>query len=134
VVLLCGTVPVDWRDVDRPDFAFPDQDVRMNVNLNAGGIITAILALCVGFGLMTLSNNPDFHDHMGKVTIIGVILGALGGNFVWSLVFGAGRKEPHSDPGSDAAAACPMCGAAMNASGGTCLSCGEITKDPRASD
>jgi hypothetical protein len=106
----------------------------MNVNLHAGGIITAILALCVEFGLMALSNNPDFRDHVVKVTIIGVILGALGGTFIWSLVFGGRRKEPHGDPGSKATAACPMCGAAIPANLSRCPSCGKIPKDPQLSE
>lgn len=107
----------------------------LNFNLNPGGIAGGFLVLCVGVGMMFLSKNPAFHDHMANVVIIGVIFGAVAGNIVWYLVFGTKAKseEPRISTGHDNMTACPMCGAAMLKNQTRCNSCGERPAESRES-
>jgi hypothetical protein len=101
----------------------------MNINLNAGGIVGGIIPLCVGFGLMFLSKNPAYHDHLVNVMIFGVIGGAFLGNFAWPFLVGTKTEKPRNIHGVDNVVACPMCGARMTTGQTICNSCGERPKD-----
>jgi hypothetical protein len=70
----------------------------MNVNLNAGGVITGILALCVGVGWMLLSKEqPGSIERLSKLTIAAVIGGALCGNVAWIFVFRKSEDRESTD-------------------------------------
>jgi len=58
-----------------------------NIDLNAGGIIGAILAAIIGGALIFTNVDPSDPGPSAKLFIVGIIAGAVGGTFIWGLVF-----------------------------------------------
>jgi hypothetical protein len=67
----------------------------MNVNLNVGGFIGALLgagiALVAVFGMM--GDDSDYRRGMGKLVLLGVIGGALAGNYLWGRIRGQSDQD-----------------------------------------
>jgi hypothetical protein len=56
-----------------------------NMDLNAGGILGAILCIAVALGAVFLIDLED-KGRFGKLVVIAAIAGGVGGNFLWEQV------------------------------------------------
>jgi hypothetical protein len=56
-----------------------------NIDLNAGGILGAVLCIAVALGAVFLIDLED-KGRFGKVVVIAAIGGSVGGNFLWDQI------------------------------------------------
>ncbi len=59
-----------------------------NMNLNAGGIIGGLLGAALGVAALMAMDDGEGVRRRGKLVVLGVVCGAVAGNFLWGLVFG----------------------------------------------
>lgn len=69
------------------------------MNLNAGGIIGAVLAIAGGLALIILAQEEGGEGprRIGKLIMLCGFVGGFVGNFLWSLVFGSKEEETKSE-------------------------------------
>jgi hypothetical protein len=75
----------------------------MNVDLNAGGLLGALVGGALGFGVAYVLADGDAAQ-MGpkiKIGIGALIAGAIGGNLLWAAVFGTRKTGRPDDPDRD---------------------------------
>lgn len=72
----------------------------MNINLNLGGILGGLFGAAASagivFGVLDLPNRRG----SAKLVILGVVLGAFAGNFLWSLLAGTPSAPPDEEAAS----------------------------------
>ena len=59
-----------------------------NIHLNPGGVIGAVLLVAAIIVTVILTSNPDnVGSRVGGLGVLGVFLGAFGGNYLWDRWF-----------------------------------------------
>lgn len=64
-----------------------------NINLNAGGIIGGFLGAALGIGFVVVFGPTNRQEAMAKVAVAAIILGAIGGNYLWGWIAGLSRSQ-----------------------------------------
>jgi hypothetical protein len=93
----------------------------MNVNLNAGGILGGLLGAGIAFAVI-FSGDPGYERWMKRLVIGLVVVGAVGGNWLWALVVRRPRPQGgipvgHGSADADNDRSCAICGVKLVALG-----------------